>query len=134
MERKEVFLKLSEHEHTYTAKTTYGELLVGEQGHRPMELLLVALAGCGAVDVSNILKKKRQEVRDIQVHVEGYRREEHPRVYEKINLKYRVYGRNVREKAVEDALRLSLEKYCSVYAMLRPSCEIEVSFEVIDEA
>ncbi|MCS6998564.1 MAG: OsmC family protein [Aquificaceae bacterium] len=134
MERKEVFLKLSEHEHTYTARTTYGELLVGEQGHRPMELLLVALAGCGAVDVSNILKKKRQEVRDIQVHVEGYRREEHPRVYEKINLKYRVYGRNVREKAVEDALRLSLEKYCSVYAMLRPSCEIEVSFEVIDEA
>ncbi|MCX7989583.1 MAG: OsmC family protein, partial [Aquificaceae bacterium] len=125
---------LSEHEHTYTARTTYGELLVGEQGHRPMELLLVALAGCGAVDVSNILKKKRQEVRDIQVHVEGYRREEHPRVYEKINLKYRVYGRNVREKAVEDALRLSLEKYCSVYAMLRPSCEIEVSFEVIDEA
>ncbi|MCS7171791.1 MAG: OsmC family protein [Aquificaceae bacterium] len=134
MERKEVQLRLSELEDTFVAQTTYGELLVGEKGHRPMEMLLVALAGCGGVDVSNILRKKRQEVRDIKIHVEGYRRKEHPKIYERISLRYSVYGRNIREKAVEDAIKLSLEKYCSVYAMLKPSCSIEVSFEVINEA
>ncbi|MFN7065012.1 MAG: OsmC family protein [Aquificaceae bacterium] len=134
MEEKRVLLKLSNKEHTYLAQTSYGELLVGEEGHRPMELLLIALAGCSGVDVSNILKKKRQEVRDIQIEVKGLRKENHPRVYEKIYLLYKVYGKGVDEKAVGSALRLSLEKYCSVYAMLSKSCEISASFEVINEA
>lgn len=133
MEEKRVSLKLSELEHTYLAQTTYGELLVGEQGYRPMELLLVALAGCNAVDVSHILKKKRQEVKDIKIEVVGIRRDEHPRVYEKISIKYKVYGKGVKEKAVEDAIRLSIDKYCSVYAMLSKACPIDVSFEVVNE-
>lgn len=134
MEEKRVSLSLSEIEHTYTAKTTHGELPVGEQGYRPMELLLVALAGCSGVDVSHILKKKRQEVRDIQIDVLGIRRDEHPRIYERINIRYRVYGKGIKEKAVEDTIRLSLEKYCSVYAMLKGACTIDVSFEVVDES
>ncbi|MEN3034051.1 MAG: OsmC family protein [Aquificaceae bacterium] len=134
MEKKQVELRFSELEHTYIAQTSYGELPVGEHGYRPMELLLVALAGCTGVDVSHILRKKRQEVRDIKIKVEGYRREEHPRVYQRIRLKYEVYGKGVKEKAVEEAIRLSVDKYCSVYAMLKPSCELEFSFEVINEA
>lgn len=133
MEEKKVLLKLSELEHTYIAQTSSGELLVGEQGYRPMELLLVALAGCSGVDISHILKKKRQEVSDIHIQVVGIRRDEHPRVYEKISITYKVYGKGIKEKAVEDAIRLSLDKYCSVYAMLEKACPIEVSFEVIDE-
>ena len=134
MEKKQVELKLSDLEHTYIAQTSYGELLVGELGHRPMELLLVALAGCSGVDISHILKKKRQEVKDIKIKVEGLRREEHPRIYQKIRIEYEVYGKGVKEKAVEEAIKLSVEKYCSVHAMLKPSCEIEFQFRVIDEA
>ena len=134
MEEKRTLLKLSEKEHTYTAQTSYGELLVGESGYSPMELLLVALAGCSGVDISHILKKKRQEVKDIQIEVIGLRRDEHPRVYEKIEIVYRVYGKNLDKKAVETAIRLSLEKYCSVHAMLSKSSNIEAGFEVIDEA
>ncbi|MFN3870761.1 MAG: OsmC family protein [Aquificaceae bacterium] len=134
MEEKRVVLKLSQEEHTYLAKGSYGELLVGEKGHRPMELLLIALAGCSGVDISHILRKKRQDVRDIEVIATGIRKDEHPRVYESIKLLYRVYGKNIKEKAVEEALRLSLGKYCSVYAMLNKACKIEMSFEVIDEA
>ncbi|MCS6957257.1 MAG: OsmC family protein [Aquificaceae bacterium] len=133
MEEKKVTLSLSEEEHTYIAQTSYGELLVGEHGYKPMELILVALAGCGGVDVSNILRKKRQEVRDIQIQVVGYRRDEHPRVYERIVVKYKVFGKDIKEKAVEEAIRLSLEKYCSVYAMLKNSANIEYTFEVVNE-
>uniref|UniRef100_A0A7C2VH27 OsmC family peroxiredoxin n=1 Tax=Hydrogenobacter sp. TaxID=2152829 RepID=A0A7C2VH27_9AQUI len=134
MEEKRVILKLSDLEHTYVAQTSHGELLVGEGGYRPMELVLVALAGCSGVDVSHILKKKRQEVKDIQIEVIGLRRDEHPRVYERISIRYKVYGKDLKEKAVEDAIRLSVNKYCSVYAMLSKACDIEVSFEVINEA
>lgn len=134
MEEKRVFLRLSELEHTYTASTSSGELLVGEKGLKPMEMLLLSLGGCSGVDVSHILKKKRQDIRDIQIEVSGVRRDEHPRVYERISLKYRVYGRNMSQKAVEEAIKLSTQKYCSVFAMLKSACPIEISYEVIDEA
>ncbi|RMH80263.1 MAG: OsmC family peroxiredoxin [Acidobacteria bacterium] len=134
MEEKRVFLKLSEPENTYTATTSYGELPVGEGGQKPMELLLVALAGCNGVDIAHILRKKRQKVKDIQIEVVGLRGEEHPRVYQRIEILYRVYGRGIKERAVEDAVRLSLDKYCSVYAMIKNSTEINVSFEVYNEA
>lgn len=134
MEEKRVFLKLSDLENTYLAHTSYGELPVGENGHKPMELLLVALAGCSGVDIAHILRKKKQEVKDIRIDVVGLRREEHPRVYRQIKILYKVYGKDIKERAVEDAIRLSIEKYCSVYAMIKNSTEISVSFEVYNEA
>lgn len=134
MEEKRVLLNLSELEHTYKAQTSFGELPVGEQGFRPMELLLVALAGCLGVDVSHILKKKRQEVKNIQIEVIGWRRDEHPRIYERIKVVYRVYGKGISPKAVEDAIRLSVEKYCSVYAMLKASTTVEYAYEVYEDA
>jgi len=128
MEEKSVKLKLSD-EGTYTAHMSSGSISVGEKGLKPMELVLTSLAGCSGVDVYTILKKKRQPVEDIEIEVKGFRRDKHPRVYERIELKYLIWG-DVEPRAVEQAIKLSVEKYCSVHAMLKNSVSIEVSYEI----
>jgi putative redox protein len=100
----------------------------------PMELLLVALGGCTAVDVESILKKKRQRVTDYRVEVRGERREEHPRAYTRIEVRHVVSGRGVSEAAVASAVELSETKYCSVAATLRPGVEIVTTYEVNEDA
>lgn len=99
----------------------------------PMELLLLALGGCTAVDVISILKKKRERVTDYRVEVRGERREEHPRKYTRLEVRHVVRGHGVSEKAVRQAVELSEEKYCSVAATLRPAAEIVSSYEIIEE-
>ena len=98
----------------------------------PMEMLLVAVGACTAVDVVSILEKKRQIVTDYRVEVSGERREEHPRAFTKIYVHHIVYGRNVSEQAVASAVELSDTKYCSVAATVRPTAEITTSFEIIE--
>jgi putative redox protein len=100
----------------------------------PMELLLVALGGCTAVDVESILKKKRQKVSDYRVEVRGHRREEHPRAFTRIEVRHVVRGRGVSEAAVASAVELSETKYCSVAATLRPGVEIVTTYEVIEDS
>ncbi len=117
----------------YSAQTSYGSLDVGEDYHRPMELLLVSLGGCMGVDVSTILRKKRQKVEDIRIEVIGYRRDDFPRIYERIRIVCRVKGEGLSEKAVQDAVRLAVEKYCSVYAMLSKSAQIDVEIRLWEE-
>jgi putative redox protein len=90
----------------------------GGSGFSPMELLLVSLAGCTAMDVISILKKKRQDVTGFEVRAHGIRADEHPKVYTDITLEYVVHGHNVDPKAVERAIELSETKYCSVSGML----------------
>jgi putative redox protein len=97
----------------------------------PMELLLIAVGACTAVDVVSILEKKRQIVTDYKIRVTGERRDEHPRAFTKIYVHHIVYGRNVSAQAVERAIRLSDEKYCSVAATVRPTAQIQTSFEII---
>jgi putative redox protein len=99
----------------------------------PMELLLVALGGCTAVDVISILKKKREQVTDYRVEVRGTRRDEHPRAYTRIEVRHVVRGRGISEKAVASAIELSETKYCSVAATLRPGVELLTSYEIIEE-
>jgi putative redox protein len=99
----------------------------------PMELLLVALGGCTAVDVISILKKKREQVTDYRVEVRGTRREEHPRAFTRMEVRHVVRGRGVSEKAVAAAIELSETKYCSVAATLRPGVEIVTSYEIIED-
>jgi putative redox protein len=98
----------------------------------PMEMLLTAVGACTAVDVVSILEKKRQIVTDYKVEVTGTRRDENPRSYNKIHVHHIVYGRDVSAQAVEQAIKLSDEKYCSVAATVRPTAEITTSFEIIE--
>ncbi len=100
----------------------------------PMEMLLVSVAGCTAVDVISILTKKRQDVTDYDVEITGERREDHPKAFIKFHIHHIVRGRNVSDKAVADAIELSDTKYCSVAATVRPTAEITTSYEIIDVA
>jgi putative redox protein len=124
---------------TFDATTTTGHSLVldtskqqdgDERGPRPVELVLTGLAGCTAMDVVSILKKKREPLEGLEVEVRGSRREEHPRIYTHIEVIYRVRGPVKRESA-ERAIELSEERYCSVSAMLRESAEITWRMEMI---
>ncbi len=100
-------------------------------GPSPMELLLMALAGCTGYDVISILLKMRQKIEGFEIKVNGVRRDEDPRVYVNIDLKYIVYG-DVDEDKLKEAIRLSMEKYCSVSAMLKNGgVNVNVSHEVI---
>jgi putative redox protein len=103
----------------------------GGEGLRPMELLLISLAGCTALDVISILQKQRQDVTGLQVHVAGERATEHPRVFTDIQVHFLISGRDVNPKAVERAIALSRDKYCSVSAMLNKTAAIECSYEIV---
>ncbi|HUA16957.1 MAG TPA: OsmC family protein [Verrucomicrobiae bacterium] len=94
----------------------------------PMELVLIALCGCTASDVVGILRKKREPFTGLEVRAEGDRASGYPAVYTAIKLVYRVSGK-VSRKAMEDAVRLSKEKYCSVSAMLEKSARITFEIE-----
>ncbi len=101
-------------------------------GIRPMELVLQGLAGCTAMDVILILRKKRQNVTGLEVRVEGERAENHPKVYTHIHITYIVRGKRLSEKAVNDAVTLSKDKYCSVSAMLKSTAEITYDVQILD--
>ena len=98
----------------------------------PMEMLLVSVAACTAVDVISILLKKRQDVTDYNVEITGERREDHPKAFIKFHVHHIVQGRGVSEKAVADAVELSDTKYCSVAATVRPTAEITTSYKIVD--
>jgi putative redox protein len=99
----------------------------------PMELVLISLCGCTASDVVGILRKKREPFTSLEVTAEGERAQGYPAVYTEIKLKYRVGGK-VSPKAMEDAVRLSKDKYCSVSAMLAKSAKITFEIEYTSDA
>jgi len=125
-------------ENLFSVTTPSGHSIALDTDHErnsaptPMELLLVALGSCTAVDVVSILRKKRQEVTDYRVEVRGERREEHPRSFKRMEVHHIVTGRNVSEQAVAQAIELSEQKYCSVAATLRPTAVIVSSYEIIE--
>ena len=96
----------------------------------PMELVLIGLCGCTASDVVNILRKKREPFTSLEVRAEAERAAEPPSVYTAIKLTYRVGGQ-VSRKGMEDAVRLSKEKYCSVSAMLQKTAKLTAVIEYI---
>lgn len=98
----------------------------------PMELFLVSLAGCTAMDVQWILETQRQKIERFEVSANGKRRDEDPRFYETINLEYTVKGKGIRKDAVERAIRLSQEKYCSVRAMVKDSVKLSITYRIFD--
>jgi len=94
----------------------------------PMEMVLLGLCGCTASDVVGILRKKREPFTGLEVKAKADRADGHPAVYTAIHLTYIVHG-NVTPKAMEDAVRLSKEKYCSVSAMLEKTAKITYTIE-----
>jgi len=98
----------------------------------PMELVLIGLCACTASDVLSILRKKREPFTSLEVRAQAERPPNPPSVYTEIKLVYRVAGR-VSHKAVEDAVRLSKDKYCSVSAMLQKTAKITIAIEYFDE-
>jgi len=124
----------------FTARSSAGSELIFESAadggsvqsgsFKPMEMLLLSLAGCTGMDVVSILSKMRQDVKDFRMTVEGERREEHPRIFTKITLHYYFKGKGLETDKIERAISLSQEKYCSVSAMLKESAEVKFTYEI----
>jgi putative redox protein len=99
----------------------------------PMENVLASLAACSSYHVVTVLKKKRQDFSDYSVQMTADRRDEPPRVFTSIHLKYIIKGKKISKEAVEGAIKLSEEKYCSVGGMLKNAVKITSSYEILEE-
>ena len=101
-------------------------------GVRPMEAVLIGVGACSAFDVVSILKKARQAVSDCVVELEADRAEGPPKVFTQVRMRFVVTGKDLRPAAVERAVNLSAEKYCSATAMLRPTVDIRHEVEIVE--
>ena len=103
-----------------------------DDGFRPMELLAIGLAGCTAMDVISILRKKRQEVNSFEVKVHAKRSDEHPKVFTHLAIEYVISGKDISREAVERAVELSANKYCPAQAMLKQVAPMELKVSVLE--
>jgi putative redox protein len=104
-----------------------------DDGFRPMELMALSLAGCTAMDVMSILRKKQENVSDFEVFFHGKRQSEHPKVFTAARLTYQVTGHDIDEGSIRRAIELSVTKYCPAYAMLGKVFPIETVYEVYEQ-
>jgi putative redox protein len=102
-------------------------------GSKPSDLLLVALGACTGVDVLGILAKKRQNFTGLQIKVSGQQDADPPWTFRKIHMEFIVRGKGISEKAVQQAVELSEEKYCSVAATVRGVAEITTCFQIVED-
>ena len=100
----------------------------------PIEALLASIGACTAMDVICILRKKRQNVTSYEVEVEGERRDEHPRSFTKFEIVHRFRGGELSAAAIEEAIRLSETKYCSIVSTLRPAVPVTSRYEILSGA
>jgi putative redox protein len=114
-------------------KTGIQVIMGSPEGFSPMELLLISLAGCTGMDIVSILEKKRQPLHALKILVRGLRREDYPRIYTELEVEYQLYGNSLDARAVEQAISLSREKYCSVSAMLGQAAILRTSFVILAE-
>ncbi|HCK81360.1 MAG TPA: OsmC family protein, partial [Candidatus Competibacteraceae bacterium] len=126
---------------SYVAQSASGHALVLDGppelggrnlGPRPMELLLMGMGGCTAVDVVNILRKARQDLRGCELQLDAERADSDPKVFTTIRVHFILTGRNLNGKQVERAITLSAEKYCSASIMLGKTAQISHTFEIRD--
>ena len=101
-------------------------------GVRPMEMLLLGVAGCTMIDVVTTLKKMRQDLSHLETKINAERASEHPKVFTDIHIQFILKGKNLDEKKVDKAITLSAEKYCSASIMLGETASITHDFEVIE--
>lgn len=102
-------------------------------GPRPMEMLLLGTGGCSSIDVILILQKMRQQVTDCHVEIDAERAESDPKVFTKIHMHFVVKGRDIKAEAVEKAVKLSAEKYCSASIMLGATAAMTHDFKIVEE-
>ncbi|MGD0782484.1 MAG: OsmC family protein [Candidatus Aminicenantales bacterium] len=114
----------------YEVPLDFGPPLGAGEGIKPMELVLMSLAACSGQTVISLLEKMRQDVKLFSVRAEGRRQEEHPRVFTGIRLEFEVVGPALDRALVEKAVRLSEEKYCPVWAMLKKGVAITSSTSI----
>jgi|WetSurMetagenome_2_1015567.scaffolds.fasta_scaffold195721_2 putative redox protein len=100
-------------------------------GPRPKALLLLSLAGCSGMDVVSLMEKMRINYSDFKIIVEGNLNEDHPKKYNSITLKYIVTGKDIEIEKIEKAIKLSEEKYCGVWATLKPGVKIDYKIEIL---
>jgi len=105
----------------------------GHTGPKPIEFALLALGGCTAFDVINILRKMRQNVTGYEVEVRAEQRKEPPNYFTRVEIKHRLRGQ-IEPQAVKKAIELSETKYCSVGAMISKTARIEATFEILPES
>ena len=103
-----------------------------EDGFRPLELFAVGLAGCTAMDVISILRKKRQDVTAFNVVVHADRAESHPKIFTQVQVEYTIEGREIDPQAVERAIQLSTIKYCPAQAMLEKTVPIVHTYTITE--
>ncbi len=119
----------------FVAKSGTGHHLLlddanGNTGAKPIELVAIALAGCTAFDVINILRKKRQLVTAYEVRCEADQVPDPPQVFTEVRIHHVIHG-DVEATAIEDAIRLSEEKYCSVGAMVKQTAQMHTTYEIV---
>ena len=102
----------------------------GGSGASPMELVLMGVAGCTAIDIVLIMHKKRANLAGFEINISGERADEHPRRYTSVDIEYVIYGTGIKPKAVEQAIQLSEEKYCSAMASL--NAEVTHSYRIVE--
>lgn len=126
---------------TYVAQSPSGHALVIDGppelgghnlGPRPMEMLLMGMGGCTAIDVVNILRKARQALHGCEVEIEAVRADSDPKVFTQIHVHFILTGQQLSAKHVERAIHLSAEKYCSASIMLGQTAKITHTFEIRD--
>ncbi|MGB2990717.1 MAG: OsmC family protein [Candidatus Zixiibacteriota bacterium] len=101
-----------------------------DKGPRPMEVLLVSLAGCTGMDVASILVKKRVNLESLEVKVNAEQAAQYPKYFTKIEVKFNFEGRGIKEEDVKQAIELSANKYCSIGVMLQDKAEISYRWEI----
>jgi len=104
----------------------------GNLGIRPMEMLLLGMAGCTMIDVLSILKKMREDVVDCQTQVSAERSEEHPKVFTNIHIHFVLRGKKLDPSKIDKATKLSAEKYCSASIMIGKTANITHDYEIIE--
>ena len=101
-------------------------------GASPMELLLVSLAGCSGMSVISILQRKKEDVTDYKVHVQGVRAGDHPKVFEEITVEHIITGHHVRPQSIERAIEFAETRYCGVSIMLGKATRLKHSYHIIE--
>ena len=125
---------LADRHYVGTDSNNHSEVLSGQKegiGVSPSEMLLIAMASCSSVDVVEILEKKRKKLTLLEVTASGEQDPDPPWAYRKIHVKYRLGGKGLTEKAVEQAIHLSQDKYCSVSATVRGVARITYDYEIV---